>query len=187
MEYTDIELKNEKWKDIFGYDGMYQVSSLGRVRSKKYGYWKVLGQRNTNWGYLQVALCKENKVKRFSVHRLVAQAFIPNDDNSKTQINHIDECKQNNRVSNLEYCTASYNMTYNDIHHRRWINRNDYKQDKIAKLYDPNLTYTENIEIFRAHGVECCKSTLQRLRNDLGLTKHYRPRNLKRINVSNRK
>ena len=51
MEYTDIELKNEKWKDIEGYDGMYQVSDLGRVRSKKYGRWKVLRPQNNNKGY----------------------------------------------------------------------------------------------------------------------------------------
>lgn len=183
MEYTDIELKNEQWKDIDGYDGMYQVSDLGRVRSKKYGYWKVLRQGKTNWGYLQVALSKENKVKRFSVHRLVAQAFIPNDDESKTQINHRNECKDCNKVSNLEWCSASYNMTYNDIHHRRISKRDNYRYPKIKELYDPNLSYRQNIELIKSNGIPCSKSTLQRLRNDLGLTKYYRPRNLKQINV----
>lgn len=182
MEYTDIELKNEKWKDIDGYDGAYQVSDLGRVRSLKFGKTRVLIQQKNRYGYLKVLLWKDGKRKSLTVHRLVAQAFIPNDDDTKIYINHRDECKQNNKVSNLEWCTAQYNMTYNDIHHRRWINRSDYKQDKIAKLYDPNLSINENIDIFKANGIECCRDTVVKLRKDLGLTKQYKPRKTKQVN-----
>lgn len=167
MEYTDIELKNEKWKDIFGYDGMYQVSDLGRVRSLKYGKVRVLRLGKNHKGYLQISLYKDRKVKRFYVHRLVAQAFIENDDESKTQINHRDECKQNNRVSNLEYCTASYNLSYNGLRYRR--HHPQPKRTKIKELYNPNLTYRQNLEIFKANGVECCEYTLIKLRKDLGL------------------
>ena len=87
--FTDTELTNEVWRDIDGYDGMYQVSDLGRVRSLKYGEVRVLKpQKDNKGGYLRVNLHRDGKLKHFLVHRLVAQAFIPNDDETKTQINH---------------------------------------------------------------------------------------------------
>lgn len=175
--FTDIELENEQWRDIDGYDGAYQVSDLGRVRSLKFGKVRVLRPAKDKDGYLLLQLWRNGQVKTTRVHRLVADAFIENTDETKTLINHIDECKQNNRVNNLEYCTTSYNMNYNGLQYRRWINRNDYKRRKIEKLYDKNLSIPKNLEIFRAHGVECCRSTVVRLRKDLGLTKHYKPRN----------
>ena len=165
----DTELENEKWKAIEGYDGLYEVSSLGRVRSLKFGKVRVLRPGKTNKGYLTVSLFKDKKKKSVYVHRLVADAFIPNDDESKIYINHIDECKQNNRVSNLEYCTAQYNLTYNNI--RRRCRENNSKRYQIKPLYDPNLSYRQNIEIFRANGIECCEWTVKQLRKDLGLSK----------------
>lgn len=170
MEYTDIELKNEKWKDIFGYDGMYQVSDLGRVRSKKYGRWKVMRPGTNSDGYLVVGLSKENKRKTVKVHRLVASAFIENDNIFNTEINHINEIKSDNRVSNLEYCDRQYNNTYNDIHlrHKQYTHPK-YKLNKVKELYDTTLTYKQNIELFRAHGVECSTRVIQDLRRDLGL------------------
>lgn len=167
MEYTDIELKNEKWKDIFGYDGMYQVSDLGRVRSKHSGEWKVLSPGKTTLNYSQLYLYKNGNGKRFYVHRLVANAFIPNDDESKNQVNHINEDKTNNRVSNLEWCTAQYNNTYNDLHHRH--KQPKRKRNKLKELYQPGLTVTENLKIFKGQGVECSEGTVFRLRKDLGL------------------
>ena len=163
--FTDSELKNEKWKDIFGYDGAYQVSNLGRVRSRKSGEWKVLRPGNNGNEYLRVNLSNGGKIKRFYVHRLVAQAFIENNDDTKIYINHRDECKQNNRLWNIEYCTPQYNSTYNDIHHRH-IN---YKRDKLKELYNPELSIAENIELFRENGVECCGATVTQLRKDLNL------------------
>ena len=167
MEYTDIELKNEQWKDVDGYDGMYQVSDLGRVRSLKYGKVRVLRFGKNHKGYLQISLYKDRKIKRFYVHRLVANAFIPNSDENKTQINHKNEIKSDNRVSNLEYCTASYNLSYNGLRYRR--HHPQPKRTKIKELYNPNLTYRQNLEIFKANGVECCEYTLIKLRRDLGL------------------
>lgn len=178
MDYTYNELQHEIWKDIFGYDGMYQVSDLGRVRSLKFGKERILKNGTTGSGYLTVCLFKDNKVNGFLVHRLVASAFIPNDNIFNTDINHRDECKQNNKVSNLEWCDRRYNNTYNDIHHRRIVNRisSKYKQIKIKDIYDPNLTYEQNIETFRANGIECCVNTLWKLRKDLGLTRKYTKR-----------
>lgn len=178
MEYTDIELKNEKWKEIDGYEGMYEVSDLGRVRSKKYGDWRVRRPEKDMGGYLRVVLSKEGKVKSCSVHRLVAQAFIPNDDESKNQINHINEIKTDNRVSNLEWCTAQYNSTYNGLRYRQPHPK--YKQEKLKDLYDPDISIKQNLELFKANGVECSRDTVLRIRKYLGLTrkhKPYRPRN----------
>ena len=170
MNYTDNELQQERWKDIDGYDGMYQVSDLGRVRSFKFGKTRLLRPGKTKDGYFIVQLWRNGQGKVLLVHRLVAQAFIPNDDETKTQINHRNEDKTENKVSNLEWCTAQYNLTYNDIHHRR--NNPNYKRDKIKDLYKPNLSYRQNLEIFRANGIECTRQTLYNLRKDLGLVKH---------------
>ena len=165
--FTETELENEQWKDIEGYDGAYQVSDLGRVRSKKYGDWRVMRPGKDMKGYLRIGLSKENKVKCFSVHRLVAQAFIPNDDETKTQINHKNEIKSENRVSNLEWCTAQYNNTYNDLN----LRRKNYKRHKLKDLYRPYLSINENIKIFKANGIECSRYTVIQLRKDLGLIK----------------
>lgn len=164
-EFTETELANEQWRDIEGYDGAYQVSDLGRVRSKHSGEWKVLSTSSNNSGYLQVQLSKDGKKKHFLVHRLVAQAFIENDDDNKTQINHRNEIKSDNRLWNLEWCTAQYNMNYNGLYWRR----KNYKYHKIKPLYNPDLSITENIEIFKANGFECCRNTVTELRKDLGL------------------
>lgn len=98
----------EIYKDIQGYEGRYQVSNLGNVISFKRGI--QLKPDNQN-GYLRVSLCKDGVATRFLIHRLVAQAFIPNKDN-KPHINHIDNNPSNNNVSNLEWCTHSENMLH---------------------------------------------------------------------------
>ena len=167
-EFSKTELAQERWKPIFGYDGMYEVSSLGRVRSLKFGKVRVLRPGKHRQGYLQVDLCKDGKVNRFLVHRLVAQAFIPNDNILNTEINHRNEDKEDNKVSNLEYCDRRYNNTYNDLNWRR----KNVKRRKIAKLYNPDLSSRQNLEIFRANGIECSEKTVLRLRKDLGLVNH---------------
>ena len=165
MEYTDIELKNEQWKDIDGYDGMYQVSDLGRVRSLKFGRVKVLRARKDRLGYLNIVLCREGKQKNYKIHRLVAQAFIPNDNIFNTEINHRNEDKSDNKVSNLEYCDRSYNMTYNDLNWRK----KGTKRRKLKKLYRPDLSYRQNLKIFKANGISCSIGTVNNLCRDLGL------------------
>ncbi len=108
----------EKWKDIKGFEGLYQVSNLGRVKSlerykENHGKLQKVEEKIKtinikNSGYQFVQLYKNNKYKNLMVHRLVAQAFIPNV-NNKPQINHIDGNKLNNNVTNLEWITKSEN------------------------------------------------------------------------------
>ena len=113
---------NEIWKDIQGYEGLYQVSNKGMVkRIEHYEYRPTKGQRLmpekllktrlNERGYVKVCLFKDSKGKWYFVHRLVASAFIDNP-NNYPQVNHIDEDKENNKMDNLEWCTNSYNNRY---------------------------------------------------------------------------
>jgi hypothetical protein len=112
----------EIWKDIEGYEGLYQVSTEGRVRSLD----RVIKRRNhynltlkgklkplhlDKKGYQRVQLSKESKLKTFKVHRMVAMAFIDNKLN-KPQVNHIDAIKHNNNIKNLEWVTNSENQKH---------------------------------------------------------------------------
>ena len=105
----------EEWRDIKGYEGLYQISNLGRVKSLRNNHGqfreKILKTCSNKLGYSYINLYKEGKNKKCLVHRLVALHFIPNPNNYK-EINHKDENKQNNRVENLEWCTAEYNSNY---------------------------------------------------------------------------
>ena len=117
----------EIWKDIEGYEGLYQASSLGRIRSldrevRNYNRWhiehaklikgRILKQLLDRYDYPRVWLYKSGKTKKFKlVSRLVAETFIPNP-NNLPQVNHKDENKTNNRVDNLEWCDANYNSNY---------------------------------------------------------------------------
>lgn len=116
---------NEIWKDIKGYEGIYQISNFGNVKSldryvfagnganHKYQHIKERKLKlNGGEKYIQVILCKNGKTKPFLVHRLVAEAFIPNSDNLPC-VNHKDEDTKNNNVNNLEWCTYKYNNEYN--------------------------------------------------------------------------
>ena len=100
----------EQWKAVVGYEGLYEVSSHGNVRSIKRDIILKL-VKNKKTGYLNVTLCKDGKAKCFRIHRLVAIAFIPNPDNKET-VNHIDEDKTNNHVCNLEWNTHKENTRH---------------------------------------------------------------------------
>ena len=110
---------NEIWKDIKGYEGLYQISNLGQVKSlarpinnfNQCCNKDKLLKGGIKRGYRQVILLKDKKRKYASVHRLVAEAFLPNPD-KKPQVNHIDGNKKNNRLDNLEWVTASENMKH---------------------------------------------------------------------------
>jgi hypothetical protein len=115
----------EIWKDITEYEGLYQVSNSGKVKSlerrvlNKHNKWQTYPERllkfdiniDSNTSYCRVTLCKLHKTKRYLVHRLVAKMFIPNP-LSKEHVNHIDNDGTNNQVSNIEWCTHSENMLH---------------------------------------------------------------------------
>ena len=115
-------MMHEEWRDVIGYEGRYKVSSLGRVKSiarvrrGKHGAPTPLPETimklsHDKSGYLKVVLRDGSTSSNHSVHQLVARAFIPNP-NNYAQINHIDEDKENNCVSNLEWCDAKYNTNH---------------------------------------------------------------------------
>lgn len=106
----------EIWKPVKGYEGLYEVSNAGRIKSVCAGRWKTTIIRKLvvdKDGYLTVNLKSNGKYRCLKVHRIVAEAFISNPD-KLPQVNHIDENKQNNAVSNLEWCTCKYNNNFND-------------------------------------------------------------------------
>ena len=108
-------MENEIWKDIIGYENLYQISSLGRVKSLGNGGSNASKERILKYGnvrgYHKVTLCKQGKQKHFFVHRLVAMTFLPNPDNL-SEVNHRDEQKTNNCISNLEWVTHKENSNY---------------------------------------------------------------------------
>lgn len=131
----------EIWKDIKGYEGYYQVSDLGRIKSLNrtivyidndihYYKEKLLKQyKNKKHGYLNVKICKNNKQLTRNTHRLVAEAFIENDE-CKPLVNHKNGVKTDNRVSNLEWCTQAENMK----HAREVLNFNPKFQPSSKKV-----------------------------------------------------
>lgn len=108
----------EEWKDINNYEGYYKISNFGRVKSvsrvainKHLIPERILKNRKARNGYLRTNLSKDGVLKSAAIHRLVAEAFVPNYDN-KPQVNHIDENKLNNRADNLNWMTAHENNNY---------------------------------------------------------------------------
>ena len=134
--------EKEIWKDISGYEGYYQVSNLGRVKSlnrlTSHGHnrkGKLLSKIRHNDGYLHVDLCKNGSVNRISIHRLVAKAFIPNPDNLP-EVNHIDEIKHHNMYLNLEWMTSRQNT--------------NYSKNKKAKSKYPGISWYKRDNKWRA-------------------------------------
>lgn len=129
-----MENTKEEWRLLKGYEWKYEVSNLGRVRSLNYrktGKTQIMKQTEVADGYFAVRLKKTGSTKLFRVHRLVAETFIPNPNNYKL-VNHKDENKKNNCVSNLEWCTAKYNICYGSNLEKK--QKKTYQYDKKFNL-----------------------------------------------------
>lgn len=147
----------EIWKDVQGYEGLYQVSNLGRVKSLIRGYYwqkeRILKPRKNHDGYLRFTLCKDGKTKTFYIHRLVAVAFIPNPEN-KPQIDHINAIKTDNTVNNLRWVTAKENVR-NPLNMVHLIGKNhpmfgkkhsEETKNKMRGKNNPTARKVKNIE-----------------------------------------
>ena len=145
-------MKNEEWRDVVGYEGLYQVSDQGRVKSlertfidkigrERYVKERILKPGTDRGGYLRVGLCDGEKRKTFKVHRLVCQAFHENPE-GKPQVNHVNEDKADNRACNLEWATARENSNFGTRNERIG------KKSAIAKSR-PIAQYTLNGKLLK--------------------------------------
>lgn len=150
----------EIWKCINGYDGKYQISSNGRVRSLNFNKTEetvILKQSSDTYGYKQVTLYKNGKRKTYKVHRLVAETFISNP-NKYPQVNHKDENKENNSVKNLEFCTEQYNINYGT--------RNERVSKELKEKYNDGTfsMYGEKNPMYGRHHTEETKKKISESR-----------------------
>lgn len=143
----------EIWRDIKGYEGLYQVSNLGKVRSLRYANRdevRELYLKPHTRGYLQVELHKNGSRKMFTVHRLVAIAFVEGYEEKKL-VNHIDENKRNNVSTNLEWVSASQNVLHS-LSHRRVGNTRRCTKSHSRRDNRPVLQMSLDGEIIRHWG-----------------------------------
>lgn len=151
-------MNKEIWKSIKGYEGLYEVSSFGNVRNKKC---KILKPRKNKNGYYQVCLSKNNKHKNHYIHKLVALLFLKNDKKMPC-VNHKNENKLDNNISNLEWCTYSYNNNYGkmkDLCSKRVLQYD--KQGNFIKEWNSIHEIERNLKIYHGSICKCCKNKLK--------------------------
>ena len=142
----------EHWKAIAGYEGLYEASDLGRVRSLKFGKERILKHFNNTCGYLRVNLYKDGKKKTPFVHRIVADAFISKPQGLDT-VNHKDEDKTNNTVSNLEWMSRGDNKRYSA---NKSVQMFDKKTGELLATF-PSLHEAKRVTgINHGNISECC-------------------------------
>lgn len=167
--WNNIEdLEGEIWEPVIGWEDRYAVSNYGRLK----GFWikpfrlcRIQVHNDEFKKYLVIALCKNKKKYKTGVHRLVAQAFIPNPED-KPEVNHIDGDKQNNRVENLEWVTGSENMRHSFANGRKpkrgeGIGTSVLKEEqvlRIRELYDNGFS---NMQMRRTFSIS--ESTVSRI------------------------
>jgi NUMOD4 motif/HNH endonuclease len=170
----------EIWKDIKGYEGLYQISNYGNItncrnysaktHSNKTKFGKLLKPRPNNCGYLRIGLYKDRKVKFFFIHRLVAQHFISNPLDKK-MVNHIDGNKLNNHFINLEWVTLSENVKHAYANN---LVKNIHSEKRIKMLKTLQENNKKKVNIYNSDGV-CLGSfeSLQSASIALGYNKKY--------------
>lgn len=153
----------EVWKDICGYEGTYQVSNFGRVkRLFRNGKENILSGKKDKDGYIEVILSSNQKKKYYRLHRLVADAFVPNVE-SKPQINHKDRNKQNNSANNLEWVTGSENILHTFATGRKVRRRPivQYTRDMtLVSFWDSIREAGKALKIAENNITSCCSGKL---------------------------
>ncbi len=127
-----VETTSEKWKDVIGYEGLYRVSNKANVKGLKRN--AIVKSHLSNKGYFRINLCKNGISRSFSVHRLMAIAFIPNPENKK-EVNHINEIRNDNILDNLEWVTKSENLNHGTALYRRSLKAINGKASKPVNQY----------------------------------------------------
>lgn len=184
----------EEWKDIKGYEGMYQISTLGRIKSFKCNRKRILKIGSNPLGYVIIGLWKDNKEKFYQVHRIVAETFIENVDNKK-EVNHIDGNKRNNSIENLEWVTRSENMKHAIKNKLLVIDRNKCKNKRkmksiqqldlngnLIKDWDSYIDIVNNLEKSGSHIYDCC---LNKRKSAYGYRWKYKEELVKPSNKTN--
>lgn len=167
-------MNNEIWKDVVGYEGLYQVSNLGNVKricfiNNKTIKPKInfLSKCKDKHGYYRAYLSKNGKRKNAQIHRLVAEAFIPNP-NNYIEVNHKDENPSNNYANNLEWCNHKYNMNYGTINKRKSLTSTKYKVEQydlnnnFIKKWDSVLDIQKTLKISKQCISYCCNGKTKR-------------------------
>ena len=152
---------DEIWHDIEGYKGLYQVSNKGNVKSLKLEKELILRPGIDRYGYYYIGLYNDGVRKAFRLHRLVAEAFIPNPEN-KPQVNHKDENKLNNCVNNLEWATAKENNNFGTRNERAGYSLSipiiQYsKSGKFIREWQGAHEVERVLDINNSHIIQCCK------------------------------
>lgn len=178
----------EEWKAIPDYNERYFASTLGRIKNSK---GKILKPQVGTGGYLYVAISKEpNKFKLCRLHRVIASTFIPNP-NNLPQINHIDEDKLNNQVSNLEWCTNSYNMNYGSRAQKFYESNKNCKtlskpvcqynlEGDLIKIFPSaaeaarSIKTTTDIKIIKSRICNCCREIYKKGNSAYGFIWRYK-------------
>lgn len=154
--------ENKIWKNVDGFDKNYQISNFGDVRIKRAdGSLKSLKPTKFGKGYLHINLVKDGKQKSFQIHRLVAEAFVPNPKNLPI-INHKDENPLNNYAENLEWCTYSYNINYGT------------RLERYRKTCKQNHSTERFLETMKARGRSCAEKEVLCLDEQMNIVAKYK-------------
>lgn len=147
-------MMREEWKNIDGYEGLYQISNFGRVKSLYFNKEKIL-KLHSSRGYQQITLHLRGEVKTKPVHRLVMETFNPIENMSAYDVNHIDEDKMNNRIDNLEWMKHKDNCNYGNRNKKvSTMQRNDIKKSIPVKCLETQIIYPSIREAARVTGLD---------------------------------